>query len=91
MVELNAFGMTRRGDLTSPATNEIQSGPPTLMDQRRWIPVCPTHAKQHHMRASKTPFILNAEVSPTKGPGDRQNRNPNRSFNGFPPSIDTTV
>ena len=31
MVELNAFGMTRRGDLTSPATNDIQSGPPTLV------------------------------------------------------------
>ena len=37
MVELNAFGMTLRGDLTSPATKEIQSGPPTLRHQHKSI------------------------------------------------------
>lgn len=33
MVELKAFGMTRLGDFTSPATKETQSGPPTLSHQ----------------------------------------------------------
>jgi hypothetical protein len=46
-----------------------------------------THAKQAQTRASNTPFILSAGVSPTNGPGVFQNRKPYLSPIGLPPTI----
>ena len=66
-----------RFDFSSNQRNPIRSSDTILVNLH---PSVRTYAKQHQMRASKTPFILKAGVSPTKGPGDFQNLKPYRSF-----------
>lgn len=58
MIELKAFGMSFRGDFTSPATSEIQSGPPTLVMHQSFRP----GTRQRHSR--KTSPDQSIEDSP---------------------------